>query len=199
MTVSLLRQILLQGRPALGRFLQARGGIGGEGVTALLAAEQIEPLSRDQPEPRIAGDGDAAGQIDRVVAAELRAINVGMGDKGGAIALVAETPDGACLRGLEVLAADLGAGVDEIGDGVEPLDRQARKTVHDHPLGGGGLGGGFGPGQCAEAYPNQAGQRGDQGYSAAKACYGPSAVSFLPLCRHSWCGYHPSRGTLGAT
>ena len=59
-----------------------RVGIGGEGVAVCLAAEQIKPLSGDHPEPRVAGDGDAAGQIDRVIAAELRSIDLGMGDKG---------------------------------------------------------------------------------------------------------------------
>ena len=63
-----------------------------------------------------------------------------MGDKGRAIALVAETPDGACLGGLEVRQADHGAGVDKIGDGVETLDGETREAVHDHPLGGRGPG-----------------------------------------------------------
>ena len=92
-----------------------RAGSAAEGIPGFLAAEQIKPLSRDQPEPGVAGDGDAAGQIDRVVAAELGAVNLGMGDKGGAIALVAETPDRAGLGGLEVRLADHGPGVDEIG------------------------------------------------------------------------------------
>ena len=35
-------------------------------------AEQIEPLPGNQPELRVAGIGDAAGDVDRVVAAELR-------------------------------------------------------------------------------------------------------------------------------
>ena len=73
-------------------------GIGAEGVAGLLAAEQIKPLSRDQPEPGIAGHGDAAGQIDRVVATELGAVNIGMGDKGRAIAFIAETPDRAATE-----------------------------------------------------------------------------------------------------
>ena len=115
----LLRQILLQGRPARVRLAQDARGIGGEGVAGLLAAEQIKPLSRNQPEPGVAGHRDAAGQIDRVVAAELGAVNLGMGDKGRPIALVAETPDRAGRGRLEVRQAELGLRVDEIGDGVE--------------------------------------------------------------------------------
>src|SRR5258708_17153667 len=90
---SLLRQTLLELRPALVRLAQKALGIGGKGIPVFLAAEQIKPLSRDQPEPGVAGERDAAGQIGRVVAAEPGAVNIGMGNKGSAIALVAETPD----------------------------------------------------------------------------------------------------------
>ena len=139
-TDPLLRQILLQLRPAQVRLPQEARGIGGKGIAVFLAAEQIKPLSRDQPEPGVAGKGDAARQIDRVVAAELGAVNIGMGDKRSAIALVAETPDRAGFGGLEVRQTDHGAGVGEIGDGVETLDGQTGVAVHDHPLGGRGPG-----------------------------------------------------------
>jgi hypothetical protein len=172
--VSLLSQTLLQHRPAQGRLPQELLGIGGKGVPVLLAAEQIKPLSRDQPKPRVTGDDDAAGQIDRVVTAELGAVNIGMGDKRRAIALVAETPDGAGLGSLEVLQAYFRTGVDKIGDGVVTLDGETREAVQDHPLGGGPLGRAPGNAQCGKA-----GQQNDQGYSGARA------VSFLPLCRHS--------------
>ena len=109
-----------------------------------------------------------------------------MGDKGGAIALVAETPDRPGLRGLEVRQAELGAGIGEIGDGVETLDGKTGIAVHDHPLGGLGPGRRRKAGQRAKAH-DQAGQQADQGNSGAKADSGPTAVSFLPLCRHSWC------------
>ena len=92
------------GQRAFASSQEARG-IGGEGVAVLLAAEQIEPLSRDQPEPGVAGHGDAARHVDRVVAAELRAVDIGMGDEGGAVALVVETPDRPGLGGLELLPA----------------------------------------------------------------------------------------------
>ena len=88
--------------------LQHARRIGGKGVAVLLAAEQIKPLARDQPEPGVAGNRDAARQIDRVVAAELGTVNLRMGDKGGAVALVAETPDRAGLGGLELRQAELG-------------------------------------------------------------------------------------------
>ena len=124
-TVVYSRQILLQGRPARIRFAQDARGIGGEGVAGLVAAEQIKPLSRNQPEPGVAGHRDAAGQIDRVVAAELGTVNFRMGDKGRPIAFIAEAPDRARGRRLEVLQAEFGLRVDEIGDGVIPLDGQA--------------------------------------------------------------------------
>src|SRR5439155_9198854 len=94
----LLRQILLQRRPAQLRLPQEPRRSGGERIAVVLAAEQIKPLSGDQPEPGVAGKGDAARQIDRVVAPELGAVNIGMGNKRRAIALVAKAPDGAGNR-----------------------------------------------------------------------------------------------------
>src|ERR1700722_11085806 len=122
MVLPLLSQILLQHRPALGRLPQERPGIGGKSVPVWLAAEEIKPLSRDQPKQRATSDGDAAGQIGRVVTTELGAVNIRMGDKRCAIALVPETPDGAGLRGLEVLRAQFGARIDKIRDWVVPAD-----------------------------------------------------------------------------
>ena len=95
-------------------------------------------LPRNQPEPRVAGNGDAAGDIDGIVAAKLWTVNFGMGDKRRPIALVMKAPDRAGLRSLVILLTNHRAGIDEIADGVEPLDRQSSVTVHDHPLGGGG-------------------------------------------------------------
>src|SRR5216684_2032053 len=115
----LLGQLLFQARPALLRIPQVVLRIGGEGIAIFLAAEQIKPLSRDQPEPRVTGIGDAARQIDRVVTAELGSVNIRVGNKGCAIALVAETPDRSALGRLEAAKPDHGAGIDEIGDRVE--------------------------------------------------------------------------------
>src|SRR6266852_910384 len=112
---NLLRQILLQRRPAQLRLPQEARRSGGERIAVFLAAEQIKPLSRDQPKSGVA-KGDAAGQVDRVVAPELGTVNIGAGDKGRAIALVAETPDGAGIGGLELRQTDQGTGVDEISD-----------------------------------------------------------------------------------
>src|SRR5438034_3230801 len=77
----LLRQILLQRRPAQLRLPQEPRRSGGERIAVVLAPEQIKPLSGDQPKPGVAGKSDAARQIDRVVAPELGAVNIGMGDK----------------------------------------------------------------------------------------------------------------------
>src|SRR3954469_7213894 len=105
-----------QRRPAQVRVAQEALRIGGKGVPVFLAAEQIKPLSRDQPESWVTRKGDAARQIERVVAAELRPINIGMGDKKSAIPLVAEAPDRPRLRRLEVRKTDQRTGVGEIGD-----------------------------------------------------------------------------------
>ena len=150
-----------------------------------LAAEQIEPLTRDQPEPGVTGDRDATRQIDRVVAAELGAVNVGMGDKGSAVALVAEAPDHAGFGRLELRQADHGAGIGKIRHGIVPLDGQTAETVHHHALGGRRPGREPAAGQFTTADRPEACQHGDKGYSGARANSGPPAVSFLPLCRHS--------------
>src|ERR1700730_18733917 len=154
----------------------------GEGIPALLPGKQIKPLARNQPEPGVAGNGDAARQIGRVITAELRGVYFRMGDKRRAIALVAKTPDHPGLGGLEVVPADARPSIDEIGHGVEPLDRYAAVTVCYHA-----------PGCCGPAGRRKTSQRKnacqhrDSGYSGAKACCETSAVSFLPLCRHSCC------------
>src|SRR5258708_20311880 len=100
---ALLRQVLLQSRPAQLRLLQEARRSGGECIAVVLAAEQIKPLPRDQPKPGVAGKGDAARQIDRVVASKLGAVNIGMGDKRRTIAIVAEAPDRAGVAGLQLL------------------------------------------------------------------------------------------------
>src|SRR5258708_22889354 len=110
-------------RPAQLLLRQEPRRSGGERIAVVLATEQIKPLSRDQPKPGVAGKGDAARQIDRVVAPELGAVNIGGGDKRRAIALIAEAPDGAGIRGLELRPTDQGTGVDEVSDRVETLDR----------------------------------------------------------------------------
>src|SRR5258706_7126435 len=144
----LLRQILLQLQPAQLRLLQEARRNGGEFIAVILTAEQIKPLSRDQPKPGVAGKGDAARQIDRVVAPELGAVNIGVGDKRRAIALIAEAPDGAGVGGLELRQTDQGTGVDEVSNRVETLDCDTRVAGHHHPLppprAGRGMRGGLG-------------------------------------------------------
>ncbi len=137
---TLLSQALLQLRPARTRPLQERPGIGGKSIAVGFQAKQIEPFVRDHPEPGIAGKGDAARDIDRVVAAELGTVNLRMSDERCAIALVVKPPDRSRLRGFEVRRSRYRTAVDEIGDGVESLDRKSAETVDDHPFGGGGTG-----------------------------------------------------------
>ena len=81
-------------------------------------------MARHQPKPGLARHRDPACQIDRVVTAELGAVDLGMGHEGGAVALVAEAPDGAGLGGLEIGDALGSPGIGKIGDGVVTLDRE---------------------------------------------------------------------------
>ena len=167
---------LLEGRrPARPRHCpRNRWGSAAKVGAVLLAAEQIEPLARHHPEPGITPGGNAPRQIDRVVAAEPGPVDFRMGHKGGAVALVAKTPDGARLGGLVIGQAADGALVGKIGDRVIPLDRETRIAVHDQPLGGRGPGGPIQPGRAEKGR-----QQRNKGYSGAPAIY------FLPLCRHS--------------
>src|SRR5665213_1849584 len=128
-----LGQSLLDRRPALDRIAQQPRRIRGESIPVWLAAEQIEPLPRHQPEPRIAGHRDAAGEVDRVVTTELRAVNMGLGEQRGAVALVAEAPDRAGLGGLELLIAEHGLAIGKIGGGIAP----GNELRHDKILGPG--------------------------------------------------------------
>src|SRR3954451_13078309 len=99
---NLLGEFRFQRRPARVCVFEEARRVGGEGVTALLAAEQIEPLAHDQPDARVAGIGDPAPDIDRVVAAEPGTVDLGMGDKRRPVALVAKPPDRTGLGGLEI-------------------------------------------------------------------------------------------------
>ena len=99
---NLLRQPSLQRRPARGGVFQETRRLGGERIAVFLAAEQIEPLARDHPKARVARIGHPSPEIDRVVAAELGPVDFRMRHKRGAVALVAETPDGAGLARLEI-------------------------------------------------------------------------------------------------
>src|SRR5438477_190424 len=83
---------------------------------------------------RTARIGHAASQIDRIIAAELGAVDLGMGDEGGAVAFVAEAPDRARSRGLEVRQTLDRDRIGEIGHGIETLDREPRIAVDHHPF-----------------------------------------------------------------
>src|SRR5690349_9705472 len=83
--VPLLRQPLLERRPARNRLLQIALRVGRKGLAVLLERKKIKALAGHQPEPGLARDRNPPRQIDRVVTAELGAVNVGMGDKGRAV------------------------------------------------------------------------------------------------------------------
>ena len=154
---------MLQRRPALLCFPHEAGGVGREGLPALLVPEQVKPAFRDHPEPRVAGNRDAARHIDRIVATELRPVNFRVGHKGRAIALVAKTPNGASLGSLEIGLADHWTGVDEVADGVETLDCKTGVTVDHHSLCGDGLGR-----KSPISLPRDTCEHSEHGYSGAK-------------------------------
>src|SRR5579871_4201995 len=172
---ALLRERLFEIRPAFPRLGQIMLGMCGEGIAMGLDPEQIEPLARDHEETGIAGKRHAAGDVDRVIAAELGAIDLRVGHEGGAVALIVEAPDGAGLGGLEIGQAQDSLVLRKIGDGVEPLDGDPRETVHHHPFGRRGPDGdGVADGPDAgQAHENKA----DRGDLAAQT------VAFLPLNR----------------
>src|SRR6516165_4221675 len=68
--------------------------VGGECLEPMAVVEQEEPLAADQPDVRPSGHGHAAGDADRIVAAELRHVDIGLSGEGRPIAEIAEAPDG---------------------------------------------------------------------------------------------------------
>ena len=92
----------------------------------------------DQPQPGVARNPDPAHDRDRVVAAEARHIDVGIGHEGGAVALVAEPPHRTGVGKLEGPAADERVAIGEVGDRVEAGDRDPAVAVDHDILGGGG-------------------------------------------------------------
>ena len=133
---SLLGQLLAQFGPAQLCQTDIARRIGGEGVAIVVVREQIEPLAGDQPELGVAGHGDPAGDVDRVIAAELRRVDVGPSQEIIPVAGIAEPPDRPALEGLDLRLAEHGFLVGEIGHRVEPGDRQPIVAVHHHALGG---------------------------------------------------------------
>ena len=176
----LYEAVVAQAGPALPGIPQITLRIDDEGSAVLLAAEQVKPLSFDQPEPGITAVGDAPRQIDRVVAAELGPVNIRMGHKGSAIALVAEAPDRAGLRRLELRQSRCGAGIDEIGDRVETLDGKTGVPVDDDPLGRRGMGR-----QRQKDLGNRRCPYRDNGNSGAKPFSERVAFSFLRTDRET--------------
>src|SRR3954462_4082376 len=84
---ALLAELVLEGRPALAHLIEEALGVGGEAVAIGFPAGQIQPLRRDREETGVTGDDDAAGDIDRIVAAELRPVDFRMCQEGGPVAL----------------------------------------------------------------------------------------------------------------
>lgn len=150
------------------------GGICGKGVAAFLAVEQIKPLSRDQPEIRVTRHRNAARNVDRIVSAELRTVDVRMGDKRSPIAFIPEAPDYTGLESLELLPAEFGLSLGEIGDRIEAVDGKARESIQHHALSDRGV---HRKRQADQDEQNR--RQSDQGISWAPT------FSFLPWCRHS--------------
>ena len=137
------RRLLSQGPlklgPAPGRLFQELRGVGSKGVAVGLEPEQIEAVARDHEKAGISGYGHPARNVGRVVAAELRTIDLRMGDKGGAVALIVEAPDCARLARLEIRQPLDRLRLDKISDRVIPLDCKTRETVDHDALGGRGM------------------------------------------------------------
>src|SRR5262245_32080836 len=102
---TLLRQLQLQLRPAALRLPREAIGIGSESGAARFAREEIKTLCVNGEDLRQAGDGFAARNVDRIVAAEAGRVNVRMTHKGGTVAFVAKAPDCAVVHGLEPVVA----------------------------------------------------------------------------------------------
>jgi hypothetical protein len=176
----LLRQFLFQGRPARIRFPQTGLRIGRKSLAVFLKPKQIEPLTGDQPKSGVTRHGNAARQVDGVIAAKLWRVNFRMGFEGDQVALITKTPNRPGLGSLELWNARHWTGVDEIGDRVKTLDGKTSVAVHYHPLGGSSL-----SRQRQKRRDTKAGQQPEKGYSRAKKRSTSCTVYFLPLCRHS--------------
>jgi len=82
--------------------------VGGEFFAPSLIVEQEQPLAADEPVVRTSRDRQAAGDADRIVAAELRHINIGPRGKRLLVPDVAEAPDGATVAQFEIWRPAIG-------------------------------------------------------------------------------------------
>ena len=80
--------------------------------------------------------GDRMGEPDRIVAPELRHVDVRSFGEGGAIARVAKPPDHACVIQLELRAPGKRDRIGKIGNRIIPVDGQPGVPVEHDPLGG---------------------------------------------------------------
>src|SRR6516225_723146 len=133
--------------------------------------EEIEPLRVDQPKPRVTRHHHAAANPHRIVAAEARHVDAGIGHVSGPVPGASKSP---CRTGkwLFELAFSLQRlAVGKIGDRIEAADRQTAGGIdHDRlrgpasafeaeaaPYGCGKQNGGSGtPGnRCPSRYPSR--------------------------------------------
>ena len=88
----------------------------------------------DQPKPGMARRRRAARDRDRVVAAEARHVDVGIGHEGRAVAFVAEAPGRAGMAEFETGASELRLSVGEIGHRIERRRWRARCGGWSRPV-----------------------------------------------------------------
>jgi hypothetical protein len=89
----------------------------------------------DQPDIRLSGDGHAAGDAHRIVAAELRHVDVGPLSERRPIAEIAEAPDRAAILQFEIRTAQpwLAVGVER--DRIVTADGEPGVPVDHDPFG----------------------------------------------------------------
>ena len=100
----------------------------------MAVVEQEEPLAADQPDVRPFGHGHAAGDADRIVAAELRHVDIGPFGEGRPIAEIAEAPDGATILQFEIRAARHRLAVGVEGDRIVAVDGKPGVPVDHDPF-----------------------------------------------------------------
>ena len=113
-------------------------GIAGKVRLRLGAVEQIKPLLRDQPERRMSRRRRAARHRRSDRARRSAAHKRREPPRRPRGCLRSEPPGGAGGAQFQSGAACFRRAIDEIGDRVEAIDREAGVAVDHHPFGGGG-------------------------------------------------------------
>src|SRR5208282_5100408 len=96
--------------------------IGGKRRHPGAVIEQEQPHAGNQPHARVSSNRDAVRDAERVIAAELRHVDVGPRREGLAIAAVAEAPDRAAVTEFDVWTAEDRLAVGIEGDRVVAPD-----------------------------------------------------------------------------